>query len=182
MANGHGGARPNAGRKKKPIQEKILEGKTLRPEAIVLKVADNLHGEDMPPAKQYLQMQTKGAGTNIAATIYKETWEWLRVRGCEKLVNADLLQKYAMAESRVAQAEEAVNTFGFLAKHPTTGAPIASPFIKISLDYAKQSQSIWAQICTTIADHIVEYGIPLSDEDKTMESILATPPNRWNKG
>ena len=85
-----------------------------------------------------------------------------------------------MSVARWIQAEEAVHTFGFLAKHPTTQMPIASPYVKISQDFLKQSTNLWLQIYGVIKENCAEFyqysgGQPTDD---MMEIILSSQPKR----
>ena len=57
-----------------------------------------------------------------------------------------------MAVSRWIQCEEAISEYGFLAKHPTTGNAIASPYVQMSQSYMKQITQIWYQIYQVIRD------------------------------
>jgi hypothetical protein len=169
---GSGGARPGAGRPRKPLAEKILEGKQKK--AKVLK--NDMVGQDMPNPDAFLSETTKGASENKAKEIYVKTWNWLKDRKCEKLINPQLLEQYALSVARWQQAEKAVHQFGFLAKHPTTQMPIASPYIRISQDFLKQSTSLWLQIYGIVKENCSEfYG---GDADDIMTQILNTPPPR----
>ncbi len=75
------------------------------------------------------------------------------------LVNNQLLEQYAMSISRWIQCEEAISEFGFLAKHPTTGNAIASPYMAMSQTYMKQVNQVWYQIYQIVKENCsVEYG------------------------
>lgn len=177
MANGHGGARPGAGRKKKAVIDRI-DDPTYNKKIEVLKVDNDLKGEEMPEPSKYLLQQTKGASENIAGDVYKKTWDWLKARGCAHLVQPNLIEQYAMTVARWIQAENAVHTFGFLAKHPTTQMPIASPYVKLSQDFLKQSTNLWLQIYQVVKENCTEtYG---GDENDPMAYLLNHPPGGNN--
>ena len=57
-----------------------------------------------------------------------------------------MVEQYAMSVSRWIQCEEIVSSTGFLAKHPTTGAATASPYVSMSQSYMKQTNYCWIQI------------------------------------
>ena len=64
MANGHGGARPGAGRKKKALSEKIIDGNPGKAPLTKLQFGmkeTGMHGEDMPPVSEYLKQVTKNS-------------------------------------------------------------------------------------------------------------------------
>lgn len=159
-----GGRRPRAGRKPQALSDKVADGQT----AHVLEFpgvdlggvdhlkAEDLCGSDMPRPSAYLSACQKNGKTLGADDIFRETWQWLKVRGCERLVNPRLIESYAQAFARYIQCEEAVSQYGLLGKHPTTGGAIASPFVQMALSFQKQSNLLWYEIfdivkqnCTT---------------------------------
>ena len=174
-----GGRRVRAGDKPKPLAEKIAAGEDadiieFTPTALEgadLDDAADLVGEDMPSPSEYLSARQKDGKPLGADEIYKETWIWLKNRGCEKLVNKRLLESYALAFARFIQCEEALSTYGLLGKHPTTGGVVASPFASLSQSYQKQANLLWYEIfdivkqnCTTKFDG--------SPQDDMMEQLL----------
>lgn len=124
-----GGARPGAGRKKKALSDKIAEGKSA--EVLKLPKPANFKGVDVPPPGEYLNARQKDGSVLEAADVYTRIWEWIVSCGCEKLVDPQLVEEYAMSFSRWKQCQQAISDFGFLAKHPTTGAAIASPYCRL---------------------------------------------------
>lgn len=167
-----GGARVGSGRKPKALSEKVAEGKAGG--AKYIPTEDDLVGADMPPIKEYLKAQQKNGKELCAEEIYKEIYLWLKARGCERLVSGQLIEQYAMSISRWMQCEEAISEFGFLAKHPTTGNAIASPYVSMSQQYMKQSNQIWYQIYQIVKENCsVDFGGD-SPHDDMMERLLAS--------
>lgn len=165
-----GGSRIGAGRKPKALADKVVTGKTKG--AMVLPEPETMTGDDMPPVKEYLSAKQKNGKELEAGEIYKSTWQWLKQRGCEKLVNPLLIEQYAFAASRWLQCEEAITEYGFLAKHPTTGNAIASPYVAMSSTYMKTTQQVWYQIYQVVKENCaVEYG-GMSPQDDLMERLL----------
>ena len=174
-----GGRRVRAGDKPKPLAEKIAAGEDadiIEFTPTVLEGADlddaaDLVGEEMPSPGEYLSARQKDGKPLGADEIYKETWLWLKNRGCEKLVNKRLLESYSLAFARFIQCEDALSTYGLLGKHPTTGGVVASPFASLSQSYQKQANLLWYEIfdivkqnCTTKFDG--------SPQDDLMEQLL----------
>lgn len=163
-----GGARAGAGTKqKKTLVDKIAEGKT----ATILQMPCDLTGNDMPPVKDYLKKEQRGGEKFLAEEIYKEVWEWLKDRGCETLINPLQIEQYAMSVARWISIENFISETGYLAKHPTTGAAIGSPYVSMSRDYMKQINSIWYQI-KDIVDSNCAVSYNSSPYDNTMERLL----------
>lgn len=131
----------------------------------------DLKGEDVPDPKDYLSAKQKNGGVLCADEVFKEIWLWLKERGCEKLVSTQLIEQYAMSIARWVQCEQAISDYGFLAKHPTTGAACASPYVAMSQQYMKQVNQVWFQIFQIVKENCsVEFqGTP---QDDMMERLL----------
>jgi hypothetical protein len=174
MANGHGGARPGSGPKKKPLAEKITDGNPgKRPLEVVAFPTADLRGEAMPPPREFLAARQKGGGATKAVEIYESTWQWLHERSCDHLIPPQVLETYAQTAARWIQCEEAISEFGFLAKHPTTGAPIQSPFVAISQSFMKQANSQWSQIYQVVRENCAAAFEGRSPQDDVMEALLS---------
>lgn len=146
-----GGPRPGTGPKRKALVDKINKGTA--DAAMVLPAPAEIEGVDVPPVKEYLKATQKNGKDLCAEEVYRDTWNWLKARGCEMLVNNQLLEQYAMSVSRWIQCEEAISEFGFLAKHPTTGNAIASPYVAMSQTYMKQVNQVWYQIYQIVKEN-----------------------------
>ena len=169
-----GGARAGAGKKKKPLAEKILNGSAAGTPVINYDIGSigDLLGADMPPPKEYLSAKQQNGRDLIAADVYKSTWEWLNERGCAKLVPAQLIEQYAMAISRWLQCEECISKFGFLAKHPTTGNAIQSPYVAMSQSFGKQANHLWFQIYQIVKENCSSPHGGGTPHDDMMERLL----------
>lgn len=166
-----GGARVGAGRKSKALIDKINEGKPA--DIISLPEPVQLETADVPPVKEFMRAAQKNGKDLCAEEVFNDTFQWLKERGCEKLVNTQLIEQYAMSVSRWIQCEEAISEYGFLAKHPTTGNAIASPYVSMSRDYMKQVTNTWYQIYQVVKENCsVEYG-GASPQDDLMERLLS---------
>lgn len=168
-----GGARPNTGPKKKALAEKIVEGRaTLEDGAVVLPDPVEIEGVEMPPIKDFLKAKQKNGKDLCAEEVYKSTYLWLKKKRCEKLVSTQLLEQYAMSVSRWVQCEEAISEFGFLAKHPTTGNAMQSPYVAMSQNYMKQVNQVWYQIYQVVKDNCSADIGGANPQDDLMERLL----------
>ena len=101
-----GGSRVGAGRKPKALTEKIDKGKTAKvmqtPDMMTNDLPDpaDFEGADIPPMKEYLQAKQKNGKDLCAKEVYTETWIWLKERNCDRLVNIQLIEQYAMSVDR----------------------------------------------------------------------------------
>ena len=99
-------------------------------------------------------------------------WKWLAERGCAALVSPQLIERYAMASARWIQCESITSELGFLAKHPTTGAAIQSPYVAIADKYMTQANRLWSEIYQIVRENCTgEYG-GANPQDDVMERLL----------
>lgn len=129
-----------------------------------------LEGADVPPVDEYLRAQQQ-CGKNLQAEyIFDQTMKWLKEIKCSGVVSKQLVEQYAMSVARWIQTEELISEYGFLAKHPTTGQAIASPYVLMSQNYMKQVNQLWYQIYQIVKERCSE-GI-LEETDDPMERLL----------
>jgi hypothetical protein len=172
MANGHGGARIGAGQKKKALADKVLEGNPGRRKLTIMDFTDtaDLEGQVMPPPREYLAARQKNGKELLAVNVYESTWQWLDARGCAHLIPAQILEQYAMAISRWIQCEECITEF--LAKHPTTGNAIPSPYVAMSQSFGKQANNLWFQIYQIVRENCASEFKGATPHDDMMERLL----------
>lgn len=170
-----GGARPGAGRKKKALHDKLMEGNPGKRALEVLDFSDipDMEGEDMPKPHEMLSARQRDGSVLQAAEIYRKTWQWLKERDCEKLVMPQLLERYAMCMGRWIQCEQTLNNYGLLGKHPTTGQPIASLFVNIGNSYANQANRLWVEIFQIVKENCASLYEGNDPHEDVMEQLLS---------
>lgn len=107
----------------------------------------------MPEPSEYLSATQKDGSTLCAAEIYEKVWIWLSERGCASIVSPQLIERYAMSTARWIQCESVTSELGFLAKHPTTGAAIQSPYVAIADKYLTQANRLWSEIFQLVREN-----------------------------
>lgn len=121
--------------------------------------------------KSYLSAKQK-LGVLTAADIFKDVKAWVTESKLQDAIPSAVIEQYAMCAGRWIQCEEAISQFGFLAKHPTTGAAIASPYVAMAQSYLKQATAIWElieEIARDNADKIVK----TSPEDDKLDRLVS---------
>lgn len=164
-----GGKRVRAGGKPLPAAEKIQKGQAVRImsndisdlepaelEAVDLPEGADMQGADMPKPAEYLSARQKNGVPLGADEIYRETWLWLKKRGCENLVNKRMIESYAQAFARYIQCEDAISSYGLLGKHPTTGGVMVSPFVQMSQQFQKAANMMWYEIYDIVKQNCAE--------------------------
>lgn len=169
-----GGARPGAGAKKKALSDKIAEGNPGGRKLTVIEFTNtaDLEGQEMPEPNKMLEAIQKDGKALVAGEIFKNTWMWLNERGCASLVSPQLLERYAMSVARWIQCEEAVTEYGFLAKHPTTGNAIQSPYVAMGQNYMTQTNRLWFEIFQIVKENSTSEYKGANPQDDMMERLL----------
>ncbi len=148
-SNNHGGARPGAGRKKKPLAEKILEGTTKKHVPRVLDISSEANVPDEVP--DYL-IELKAIDTEISVEeIYEETLSWLKGTGCLHLISPHLIMEFCVLKMRWLENEFIVGR-NFMVKN-NVGVYVPGEFYKASLEYLKAADAKWGQIWAIIAQN-----------------------------
>ena len=173
-----GGRRIRAGDKPDALADKIAGGRAANIMEFPMTELDGADLADaaefrMPNPSEYLSARQRNGKPLGADEIFRETWLWLKERGCERLVNPRLLESYAQAFARFIQCEEAVSQYGLLGKHPTTGGAIASPFVQMALSFQKQSNLLWYEIFDIVKQNCTT-NLSGSAQEDPMERLLRT--------
>ena len=151
MANGHGGKRSGAGRPKKPLAEKILEGSAAKHKPKVIKFS----GEDVPliePPEWIAYYGSKTAGKPDSQDIFKSTAEWLSKTGCSNLVLPDLIMDYAIVKASWYEAQRLITKLG-LFYTPNSKELEGNPIIDVAVKYFKLSEAAWDKIWRIVAQN-----------------------------
>ena len=168
-----GGARVGAGRKRKPLAEKLEHNAGRRQiKYIPNEAMSDIQGEVIPPPSDWLNDQTKNTQReSVAGKIYEATFKWIRERKCDHLITKEQIEQYAASVARYIQCEEGISAFGLLAKHPTTNVPIASPYVGMSERFLKRANDLWARIYQTVKENC-EVPVGKNHNEDIMEQIL----------
>lgn len=156
-----GGYRAGAGRPKKSVTEKILEGNPSKRPIEVLKFEEGDSLPNEPPS----WLTKKGK------EIYKSIVEWLEKIGCNKGILPYNVEEYSHCKSRWLESEESISTHGFLVKD-NSGKPIPNPYVALSQQYLKMTNEVWAKIYQVVRETKLTELDSTSPNDDIMESLL----------
>ncbi len=81
-------------------------------------------------------------------------------------------RRYAMSVARWIQCEEAITEYGFLAKHPTTGNAIQSPYVAMGQNYMTQTNRLWFEIFQIVKENSLSEYTGNNPQDNVMERLL----------
>ena len=185
MSNGHGGPRPGAGQKKKPLADKMLEGNPGKRKLTVMEFpnAAEFQGADMPQPSAMLSAVQKDGTVLQAGEVYKTIWSWLNQRGCSSMVPPQVLERYSMMAARWIHCEEIITKTGYLAKHPTTSMAIQSPYVAMSQNYMAQTNRLWFEILQIVKENCAADYTGANPQDDVMERLLTARRGKcvWTK-
>ena len=83
-----------------------------------------------------------------------------------------VLTSFHMSVARWIQCEEAVSSFGFLARHPTTGNAIQSPYVAMGQNYMSQTNRLWYEIFQIVKENCTGEYSGSNPQDDVMERLL----------
>ncbi len=168
-----GGQRIGAGRPKKPLAEKILEGNPGKRNITVLDFGVPLEACELPTPPDYLAEAAKGMGSYpSAAEIFEKVTAWLETTGCLHLIPPEHIAEYSLLKARWLECESKNAQHGLLAKHPTSGQPIASPYMRIGIDYLSAADNAWGRIWTIVTQNSQQDFKSNSPNNDIMERLL----------
>jgi len=162
-----GGVRPGAGRPKKPLADKLIEGNPGKRELTKLKFPDN---EKSKPGFEknsntqksktgsnrrmpsFLDMVAKEGGDVLppASEIYKVLADWIDGSGCAKLIAPNLIEDFAFLRRAYLECEYMNRKLGRIASGKR------SPYVNMALDYQKASMAVYNQIWLIISRNCEE--------------------------
>ncbi|MCL2071170.1 MAG: hypothetical protein FWH07_02930 [Oscillospiraceae bacterium] len=159
MANGWGGKRPNSGRKKKNLADKLLDGNPGKQKITVIE----FEGGKLPPEPpDYIENYCSKILTDVdgeptekfkpdADDIYRETVSWIEKTGCSHLINADYIFDYAIAKARWYECERYISRQGFA--YVRDGILLENPVVDTATKYFKIADRAWLKIWDIVAQN-----------------------------
>lgn len=167
------------GRPRKALSEKLADGNSRYKPIKVIPAPSTYEGIDIPKPNDYIKAKQKNGKPLYAEEIYNNTWGWLIECKCDHLFVPAIVEEYEMSFARWIQCEEAISEYGFLAKHPTTGQAITSPYVSMSQSYMKQATQQWSLIYEIVkANCTVNFEGATPYED-AMELLLKSRERRF---
>ena len=183
-----GGARRGSGQRKKDAAAKLKDGQKAQvipvdpemqnggikiPVNEHLDAPDNISGEDMPPVDDWLNEHQFDGEPWSATELTKRTYAWLKSYGCHKLITRQQLYGYAVSAARWVQCQRGISKYGFLAKHPTTGAPIESPYVKMADKFFKAMTAAWFGVFQIVKENCTTELGDSNPYEQMMNDLLA---------
>ena len=163
-----GGAREGAGRKKKPLVEKLLDGNPgKRPLKVVEFYGVPAEGQLMPP--DFLKIASKETAENYdtADQIYIKIVEWLQGTGVAHLVSPTLIEDFAMNRRAFFECEYMNKRLGRIAGGKR------SPYVDMAVQYAGLMRTAWDRIWGIVSQNSEKlYDSSRSNGEDVMERLL----------
>jgi len=145
MANGHGGARKGAGRKPKPLSQKIEEGNRGHRPLKKVEFAAEAPGPAADAPEFLRHMTNPIAGIPRPDEIYAGIVKFLEPSGCLPLIPEDLLVDYATAKHMLYLSNHQLAISAIVGVDDAENFEI-SPFSEAVWKMQKHALSTWAPI------------------------------------
>ena len=160
-----GGARPGAGRPKKALSDKVLEGNPGKRELTVVQFDERKNGIEknsnsgviqrnqtahtprgMP---SYLDMVAKEGGDVLppAGEIFSMLIAWVESAGCGDIVAPSLAEDFAFLRRAYLECEYMNRKLGRIASGKR------SPYVNMALDYQKAMMAVYNQIWLIVSQN-----------------------------
>jgi len=159
-----GGYRSGAGRKKKPVAEKILTGNPGKRPIEFVDYTNAPEITDTPP-EELEPLSTS------ELKIYKFIVDWLTRMGVTRGVLTIHIYIYAKSLANWMHCSKMVATHGMLYKKKDNAEE--SPYIEIGKGYLKDANDAWAEIAKVVRESNTKEYSATSANDEIMESILS---------
>jgi hypothetical protein len=152
MANGHGGKRPGAGRPRKPLADKLLDGNPGKQKLKVLEFGGQIPLPEPPEYMPYYGSQKSGKPD--ADDIYRETVAWLEKTGCLHLINPSHIFDYAILKAHWYECERYVTSqgLGYMPDQKTKKV-LEHPIVETSVKYFKMADIAWSKIWDVVVQN-----------------------------
>lgn len=175
MANGHGGARANAGRPRKALADAVIDGaRASRLKAVNFdSIAEELDEDGLPTVPEvmeYMQDVQKDGNKLLAEEFFQKTWKWLVERKSEKLFDISYLQRFSMQQARYVQLEQLISKHGFLAIG--VSGVRSNPLEEMLITRLKIVNSMQAYIEGVVRENCTEAFTGISGGNDPMEALL----------
>lgn len=141
-----GGARKNAGRKPKPLAQKLAEGNPGKRALKKVEFMNATYDPSEPP--EYLLGFEKRTGSPVGITptdIYKRVIAYLEPSECLHLIPEELIENWVMANYHVKQAYHELS-FSQNVVQNAKGDLVTAEFLDVTLKLQKRAEEAWKPI------------------------------------
>jgi len=177
MANGHGGKRPGAGRPKRPLAEKIIEGYPGKRLPKVLEFTSDAESTELeyPVRLAHTRASPKfQAGEPTSQTVWNETVAFLKTTGCLHLINPLHIERYSLYIARLFEAERLVTNSSIIYDKTLKAGEkivVVNPAVEASVKYSNLAETVWDKIWTIVKENSEKtYG--KTSHDEIMDGLL----------
>jgi hypothetical protein len=157
-----GEIRLGSGKKKKPIEERLIDGKKNHEPITVLEFAQkpSFFNIQLPEPHEFLtapqhDLILQEVDEKVAVDFYKEIQDWLNERKVAHLIPKFEIENYVMNVVRWVQAEKEVAKFGMYRTHESGKWAVINEYEKNRKLLSKAVTTSWYQIYLVIRENSV---------------------------
>lgn len=145
-----GGARKGAGRKPKPLAEKIAAGNPGHRPLTKVEFFDDTYDPSEPPSYLDDMIRVKDRPTQKPSEIYREAVRYMEPSGCLYLIPRELITEYALAKYNLLQTQYESRFYPIVGK-TDNGSVEISKYQELAMKQEKIVLAIWSTIWDIIS-------------------------------
>jgi hypothetical protein len=173
----HGGARKGAGRKPKPLAEKLAAGNPGHRPLKKVEFAGN--GNDIGPPEYLGLLEKKATGMPTPIALYHETIRYLQPSDCLNLIPAALISDYVMAKYYLLCAQFDLSKTAIVAKNDKNDWAVTG-FTDAVLKLQKNVLACWEPIWDIVSRNSER--LVTNPEQDLMAILLGSRQRKKTKG
>jgi len=158
MANGHGGRRSGAGRPRKSLADKKLEGLYGKRRPTVLNFPESAEEYKLEYPVWLDGMDSNWEGVPNIRQFWNSEIEYLEKTGCLHLINPSLIANYVIALLRLAETERAIAISNTVYQSKMRDIRVdAHPLVEVAKSYRADVSTEWDKIWKIIQQNSETY-------------------------
>jgi hypothetical protein len=158
LANGHGGKRSGAGRPRKSLADKKLEGMYGKRRPTVLNFPEQAEEYKLEYPKWLDNLDSKLEGLPTIEEFWDATVDWLEKTGCLHLINPMLIADYVVAKIRHYENEITIAVSNTIYRSKVNDIRVdINPAVEASVTYKSQADAAWDRIWAIVTQNSEAY-------------------------
>lgn len=169
-----GGTRIGAGRHKKPLEQRIMDGDVSKDDVSL--PAPNIPNDDlldisMPEIKEWLTKQQRDGKPFGADVELKRIYNWVVDMGCERQVPMMLLEQFAADRARWILLQDKISSFGEISKKGESNVMV-SPYYNLLLLQEKNMNNVYMLIDQIVRNNCISGYHQYDPNQRKMAQLL----------
>jgi len=158
MANGHGGKRSGAGRPRKSLADKKLEGMYGKRRPTVLNFPEAAEDFKLEYPKWLDSLDSEYEELPSLEKIWNANVEFLQKTGCLHMINPDFIAEYCIARLRYFESEHEIAVSNTIYRSKVQDIRVdINPRVEVSKSYRADAEAAWDKIWRIVVQNSETY-------------------------